>query len=140
METVPKMALACAIISPFQNSVARAAATTPGMAVDRYTDLKRKHADMQQHCARQNLGFEPLVLESTGSWAKETATFLQSLAKLVGSRENLPPGQTWREFQECIPVDLQWGFHGACLKQRQRWSLSTPSLTEVRAAFMATCI
>ena len=59
----PKMALDCAITSPFHNSVVRAAATTPGMAADRYTDLKQKHTDMQQRCARENLGFEPLVLE-----------------------------------------------------------------------------
>ena len=140
METVPKMALDCAIISPFQNSVVRAAATTPGMAVDRYTDLKRKHADMQQRCARQNLGFEPLVLESTGRWPKETATLLQSLAKIVDSRENFPPGQTSQELQERFSVALQQGFHGTCVKQRQRWSLSTPSPTEVGAAFMATCV
>jgi len=32
-----------------------------------------------------------MILESTGGFAGETATLLQSLAKLVDSRENLPP-------------------------------------------------
>ena len=45
---------------------------------------------MQQRCARQNLGFEPLVLESTGGFCGETATLLQSLAEVVDTREHLP--------------------------------------------------
>ena len=136
----PKLALDCAITSPFQNSVMRPSASIPLAAADRYTDLKRHHADMQQRCTRQNLGFEPMILESTGGFGGETATLLQSLAKLVDSRENLPPGQTWQQLQERISIDLQRGFHGACLKQRQRWSLSAPSFTEVGAVFMATCV
>ena len=87
---------------------------------------------MQQRCARQNLGFEPMILESTGGFGGETATLLQSLAKLVDSRENLPTGQTWQQLQERISIDLQ--------QQRQRWSLSASSFTEVGAAFMATCV
>ena len=64
----PKLALDCAITSPFQNSVMRPSASIPLAAADRYTDLKRHHADMQQRCARQNLGFEPMILESTGGF------------------------------------------------------------------------
>ena len=112
----PKLALDCAITSPFQNSVMRPSASIPLAAADRYTDLKRHHADIQQRCARQNLGFEPMILENTGGFGGETATFLQSLAKLVDSRENLPPGQTWQQLQERISINLQRGFHGACLK------------------------
>ena len=136
----PKLALDCAITSPFQSSVLRPSATTPLAAADRYTDLKRQHTDMQQRCARQNLGFEPLVLESTGGFCGETATLLQSLAKVVDTREHLPPGHTWQRLQESLSIDLQRGLHGACLKQRQQWSRSTLSLTEVGAAFMATCV
>jgi hypothetical protein len=84
---------------------------------------------MQQRCARQNLGFEPLVLESTGGFCGETATLLQSLAKVVDTREHLPPGHTWQQLQERLSIDLQRGLHGACLKQRQQWSRSTLSLT-----------
>lgn len=84
------------------------------MVADRYTDLKQKHGEMQQRCARQNSGFAPLVMESTRGLAGETATLLQSLAKLVDSRENLPSGQTWQQLQERISVDLHRGFHGAC--------------------------
>ena len=54
---------------------------------------------MQQRCARQNLGFEPLVLESTGGFCGETATLLQSLAEVVDTREHLPlvtPGNNCR--------------------------------------------
>ena len=67
----PKLALDCAITSPFQNSVMRPSASIPLAAADRYTDLKRHHADMQQRCARQNLGFEPMILESTGGFGGE---------------------------------------------------------------------
>ena len=86
------------------------------------------------------MGFEPLVLESTGNFQGETAALLQSLAKLVDSRENLPAGQTWEQLQERLSIDLQRGFHDACLKQRQRWGLLAPSFIEVGAAFRATCI
>lgn len=136
----PKLALDCAITSPLQSAVLRAAASTPLTAAERYTELKRKHLDMQQHCARHNLGFEPLVVESTGGLHGETAALLQSMAKLVDSRENLPAGHTWGQLQERISIDLQRGLHGACLKQRQRWSVAAPSFTEVGAAFMATCV
>ena len=128
----PKLALDCAITSPFQNSVMRPSASIPLAAADRYTDLKRHHADMQQRCARQNLGFETMILESTDGFGGETATLLQSLAKLVDSLENLPTGQTWQQLQERISIDLQ--------QQRQQWSLSASSFTEVGAAFMATCV
>ena len=52
---------------------------------------------MQQRCARQNLGFEPLVLESTGGFCGETATLLQSLAKMVDTMSPLvTPGNSCR--------------------------------------------
>ena len=58
---------------------------------------KRKHTDMQQRCARQNLGFEPLVLESAGGFCGETATLLQSLAKMVDTMSPLvTPGNSCR--------------------------------------------
>ena len=132
MEKEGSLNLHWTVPSPFQNSVMRPSASIPLPAAGRYTDLKRHHADMQQRCARQNLGFEPMILESTGGFGGETATLLQSLAKLVDSLENLPTGQTWQQLQERISIDLQ--------QQRQQWSLSASSFTEVGAAFMATCV
>ena len=54
--------------------------------------------------------------------------------------KTIPAGQTWEQLQERLSIDLQRGFHGAWLKQWQRWGLLVPSFTEVGAAFRATCI
>ena len=91
-------------------------------------------------CYERDCNTWPCVLESTGGFCGETATLLQSLAKVVDTREHVPPGHTWQQLQERLSIDLQRGLHGACLKQRQRWSRSTLSLTEIGAAFMATCV
>ena len=64
----PKLALDCAITSPFQHNTMRLAAAAHAAAADRYADLKRKHADMRARCERQNVGFKRWslrVLEGT---------------------------------------------------------------------------
>ena len=45
----------------------------------RYVDLKRKHLDTKQECEQQHIGFEPLIMESSGGMLGETATLLLSL-------------------------------------------------------------
>jgi hypothetical protein len=62
----PKLALDCAITSPFQSATLRASAAGALAAADRYADLKRKHSDMKTRCERQNLGFEPLSWKVLG--------------------------------------------------------------------------
>ena len=64
--------------------------TTPSAAADRCADLKRKHADMRARCERQNLVFEPLVLESSGGYHGDTCKLLESLCQIVDAKEHLP--------------------------------------------------
>ena len=136
----PKLALDCAITSPFQHNTMRLAAAAHAAAADRYADLKRKHADMRARCERQNVGFEPLVLESTGGYHGDTCKLLESLCKIVDAKEHLPPGHSWQELRVRLSIDLQRGLHGACMKQRLRSETSRLALHEVGSAFLATCL
>eukprot|EP00438_Fugacium_kawagutii_P000312 Skav205273 [mRNA] locus=scaffold1841:208849:211374:- [translate_table: standard] len=134
----PRLALDCAITSPFQPAALRASAAATLAAADRYADLKRKHHDMATRCARHNLGFEPLILESTGGLAAETTRLLQALCTLVDRREGRAGGCTWHDLTVRLSIDLQRGIHGACSKQRSV-TASGPALSEVGSAFLATC-
>ena len=118
----------------------RLAAAAHAAAADRYADLKRKHADMRARCERQNVGFEPLVLESTGGYHGDTCKLLESLCKIVDAKEHLPPGHSWQELRVRLSIDLQRGLHGACMKQRLRSETSRLALHEVGSAFLATCL
>ena len=100
----------------------------------------RIYADMRARCERQNVGFEPLVLESTGGYHGDTCKLLESLCKIVDAKEHLPPGHSWQELRVRLSIDLQRGLHGACMKQRLRSETSRLALHEVGSAFLATCL
>jgi len=79
--------------------------------------LKHKHLDTKQECEQQHIGFEPLIMESSGGMIGETATLLLSLCGIIDRHEGLSPGCTWQECQIRLAIDLQRGLHGACCKQ-----------------------
>ena len=114
----PRLALDCAITSPFQQQTQQIASSSPLVSRIRYADLKRKHLDTKQQCEQQHIGFEPLIMESTEGMIGETATLLSSLCGIIDRHEGLSPGSTWQECRIRLDVDLQRGLHGACCKQR----------------------
>ena len=105
----------------------------------RYADLKRKHLDTKQQCEQQHIGFEPLIMESSGGMIGELATLLSSLCGIIDRHEGLSPGCTWQECQIRLAIDLQRGLHGACCKQ---WTKDIHEEAQHRAssAFRTTCI
>ena len=93
---------------------------------------------MKTRCKRQNLGFETLILESTGGITDETDRLLRTLSALVDRKEQRPGGSTWHELSVRLLIDLQRGIHGACSKQRLVHNQGS-NLSDTGAAFMATC-
>ena len=79
--------------------VAAAAATA-------YTEVKRKHLRTAELCAAQNVHFQPLVAESTGTWSPEAAKVLQQLARTAAVRSGEDAGLAQANlFQEaCILI------------------------------------
>ena len=91
---------------------------------------------MQQRCARQNLGFEPLILENTRGITDETDRMVGTLSALVDRKEQCPGGSTWHGLSVRLLIDLQRGIHGACSKQRFVHNQGS-NLSNTGAAFMA---
>ena len=114
---LPRLALDCAITYPFQHHAQQVAGSSPLVSGIRYGDLKRKHLDTKQHCEQQQIGFEPLIMESSGGIIGETATLLSSLCGIIDRHEGLSLGCTWQECQIRLAIDLHRGLHGACSKQ-----------------------
>ena len=108
----PRLALDCAITSPFQHQTQQIAGSSPLVSGIRYADLKRKHLDMKQQCEQQQIGFE-----SSGGMVGETATLLSSLCGVIDRHEGLLLGCTWQECEFRLAIDLHRGLHGACSKQ-----------------------
>ena len=90
----PRLALDCAITSPFQQQTQQIASSSPLVSGIRYADLKRKHLDTKQQCEQQHIGFEPLIMESTEGMIGETATLLSLLCGIIDRHEGLSPGST----------------------------------------------
>ena len=68
--------------------------------------MKCNYVDMRVRCERQNVGFEPLVLEYIGRYYGDICKFLESLCKLADIKEYLPPGQIWQALRIHLFIDL----------------------------------
>ena len=135
----PRLALDCAITSPFQHHTQQVAGSSPLVSGTRYADLKRKHLDTKQQCEHQQIGFEPLIMESSGGMIGETANLLSSLCGIIDRHEGLSLGCTWQECQIRLAIDLHRGLHGACSKQLTK-EPDDGALQRASAAFRTTCI
>ena len=94
---------------------------------------------MKQQCEQQQIGFEPLIMESSGDMVGETATLLLSLCGIIDRHEGLLLGYTWQECQIRLAIDLHRGIHGACSKQLTK-EVPDGALQGASAAFHTTCI
>ena len=135
----PRLALDCAITSPFQQQTQQIASSSPLVSGIRYADFKHKHLDTKQQCEQQHIGFEPLIMESSGGMIGETTTLLSLLCGIIDRHEGLSPGCTWQECQIRLAIDLQRGLHGACCKQ---WTKDIYEEVQhgASSAFRTTCI
>ena len=129
----------CAITSPFQHHTQQVAGSSPLVSGTRYADLKYKHLDTKQQCEQQQIGFEPLIMESSGGMIGETATLLLSLCGIIDRHEGLSLGCTWQECQIHLAIDLHRGLYGACSKQLTKEPYDG-ALQGASAAFRTMCI
>ena len=114
----PKLALDFAIVSPFAVSTLRESASQPFSAASRYADRKRTTHDIANKCAKQLIGFEPMVWESTGGVHEESEVIVDSLCQMRDARFGLRVGSSKNQIRARISMDLQRGFHFACCLQR----------------------
>lgn len=59
---------------------------------------QHQYADMKQKCTANNIGFEPLILETIGGVIGETARLLQSLCGMADLLEGCRIDFTWEDF------------------------------------------
>ena len=135
----PRLALDCAITSPFQQQTQQIASSSPLVSGIRYADLKCKHLDTKEQCEQQHIGFESLIMESSGGMIGETTILLSLLCGIIDRHEGLLPGCTWQECQIRLAIDLQRGLHGACCKQSTK-DVYEEAQHGASSAFRTTCI
>ena len=87
-------------------------------AASKHAERKRLSSRMWERCAAQNIGFEPLVWESTGGY--DARNFVHFGFFVPGSRREagIKYGTTRGKLSARISIDLQRGFHAACTLQR----------------------
>jgi len=88
---------------------------------------------------QQQIGFEPLIMESSGDMVGETATLLSSFCGIIDRNEGLLRGCTWQECQIRLAIDLHPGLHGACSKQLTE-EVHDGARQGASAVFHTTCI
>ena len=135
----PRLTLDCAITSPFQHHTQQVAGSSPLVRGTRYVDLKGILLDTKQQYEQQQIGFEPLIMESSGGMIGETATLLSSLCGIIDRHEGLSLGCTWQECQLHLTIDLHRSLHGACSKQLTKKPYDG-ALQGASAAFRTTYI
>lgn len=97
---------------PLSGSALARAVAPPLNAATRYTELKRKHTDMQARWARHNLGFEPLILESTGGSAGKRPPCWRHCANWLTPRNSWPVFKRGKNSKS----EYQWTCKGACME------------------------
>ena len=80
----PRIALDFAVVSPYTVAYIQQAATTPLAACIAYAGLKRRHLNTQTLCEQADVGFEPIVFESTGGCGAWRAAGLREHAPTCG--------------------------------------------------------
>ncbi|CAE8721897.1 unnamed protein product [Polarella glacialis] len=80
------VALDFAVTAPQRQETIAEAARCPQAAANAYSDHKRAFLGTEAACLAAGVGFQPMVVESTGAWSTEAAAVLWQLAKVSAAR------------------------------------------------------
>ena len=81
----------------------------------------------QPQCEQQHIGFEPVIMESTGGLIGATATLLLALCGIIDPHEGLSPGCTRQECQVRLALICSEVFTGHSANNCLRKDMMKPS-------------
>ena len=105
----PRLALDIALVSPYAASIFRSAASGSGVAAAAYAERKRRDRNTETACQAQNLGFEPIVFETTGGCEMGARGLLKSICQECDRATNSPLGTTKQDLKIRLSIDIQRG-------------------------------
>ena len=113
-----RIALDFAVVSPFRVAILPQSSSKPLAAAAAYNDKKRQDKDTQQQCNNHNIGFEPIIFESTGGIDKESAAVLESICNAVAERTNKKKYRILNLLKIRISILMQRSRHIAITRRR----------------------
>ena len=114
------IALDFAVVSPFTVANLNHSSRTVLAAAKNYAQRKRSDRNTQQRCNDRNLGFEPIVFESTGGLEPEGAKVLESICKYIAARTERSNQSVIDRIKIKISILIQRSLHKSIEKRRQQ--------------------
>ena len=105
----PQIALDFALVSPYTAVAIGRQSPNPASAAAVYAETKRQDKGILQACHAQQLGFEPIVFETTGGCEQRAHRLLKSLCQEYDRNQGRKSGVTKSILKGRISIDIQWG-------------------------------
>ena len=105
----PRLALDIALVSPYATSAFNLGASGSGGAATAYAERKRRDRNTETACQAQNMGFEPVVFETTGGCEMGARGLLKSICQECDRATNSPLGTTKQDLKIRLSIDIQRG-------------------------------
>ena len=130
-------ALDFAVTAPQRRATLLQAAEKPLAAASDYVVKKREHLDSQALCEAQGIAFLPMVVESTGAWAPESAKVVYQLASAVATATGKDVKEVHRELLEGAAGSVRKARAKAVLKRAGHEMLSNAGAMDTAASHLA---
>ena len=114
----PRIAIDVAVTSPYQQASMADSTQAEVSSATRYAERKWQNQLLASRCNAANLGYEPLVFESTGGLEKGGYALLSSIYSLVDQCHKRRGGDSLRECLGRLSFDLQRGLQAAIQAHR----------------------
>jgi len=117
-----KVALDFAVVSPFGVGAIRAASAEVLATAKAYTETKRSYKNTQRLCEEADIGFEPIVFESTGGLEPEGQQILESILAEVAKATGRTKADVIARVKGRISIDLCRAQSRAIRRRREKMS------------------
>jgi len=114
----PKIAFDFAIVNALGRGHWQETLGAPGAAASGYAEYKRNYRNTAQQCEQAGIRFQPMIFETQGGAAKETAAILHKLAKALAQAEGSDQGKCNNDILQRIALII--ARHGASAVKRRR--------------------
>ena len=114
----PRVALDFAVVSPFAIGAIRESAKEQLATAKAYTEAKRQYKDTQRLCEEADLGFEPIVFETTGGLEPGGQKVLESILAEVAKATGQERSAVVKKVKGRISIDLCRAQHRALRRRR----------------------
>ena len=120
----PRVALDFAAVSPFAIGSIREASKEQLATAKAYSDVKRQYKSTQLLCEEADVGFEPIVFETTGGLEPEGQKVLESILAEVALATGLVRAVVVKRFKGRISIDLCRAQHRALRRRRAGYKVA----------------